>query len=121
MSALVRSVILDLSGDPSWSALALAQGAHYVLLAGTDFWRTRPDDTLVIVDGRRHYEQSLELIARLAPSSAGCTRVLVTERESARDHERAYRCGTTRIVLMAPGEITHADVLAQATATGTRS
>ena len=106
------ATILDLCGDPQWTAVARAHGAHYVLLAKTDFWLTKPSDAVVIVDGRNRFDDGLELIARLAANSApNCARVLITERESAREHARAYRAGTTRVVLMGVGESGHTTLL----------
>lgn len=110
-------IILDLCGDPQWPAVALAQGAEYVLLAKTNFWLPKPHDAVVIVDGRNRYEDSLELIARLAAESGpDCARVLVTERESPREHARAYRAGTTQIVFMGVGATGHATLLADVAA-----
>ncbi len=110
----MRPIILDLIGDPAWQTVAIAQGAKYVPLVGTDFWRATPNDAAVIVDSRNRYEEGLELISRLAVASVpGCARVLITERESAKEHERAYRAGTTRVVLMGLEESGHAAVLSE--------
>jgi DNA-binding NarL/FixJ family response regulator len=109
----MRLAIIDLVGDERWRVLASQRSASYVCLSESDFWVTRPDPQLIVVDGRNRYEAGLELIARLsAGSPPGSTRVLITERESAQEHERAYRAGTTRIALMTTGEQSHAAILA---------
>lgn len=113
----MRPVVIDLAGDPEWEIAARRHGANYVSLARTDFWLAKPSDGVVIVDGRGRHDASLELIAQLAP---GLTRVLVTDQESPRDHERAYLAGTTRIVVLGRGEGQHDALIAEALAKGER-
>jgi hypothetical protein len=115
----MRPVILDLAGDARWRSAADLRGADYVSLADSEFWVERTRARIIVIDSRQRYDAGLELVARLSFGSppAG-VRVLLTERESAREHELAYRAGTTRVALMAPGEQSHEALLAHILAAG---
>ena len=106
----MRSVILDLAGDPAWRAGANSHGMTYVALKA-DPWTAGEEFDLFVVDARGCFARGLEVVSAAVPRGARAVRVLVTERESPADHQLAYRAGATRVIVMGGAEDAHGSLL----------
>ena len=108
----MSATILDLVGDVGWeSAAAQSLSSVYVPPTITATWVRCAASRAIVVDCRDHWEEGLVVLERLRSAEYGEQRLVVTERESAGDHRRAYEFGATRVVVMSLGEQAHARVL----------
>lgn len=116
-----NAVVLDLTGEPAWEPVARRAGARYLSLAGDAFW-TSASSTPILIDCRGRYDEGIQLAERLRQSTGEprAELVLVTERISAGDHQRAYLAGVDRVLVLNRGEADHAAILDALVARGGR-